>query len=209
MNKPFFYKTSLIRALITTGLTLGIGLATIPANADDSTAPQAHSDSIGATIDDAVITTKVKAELMDRTSLKKSDIHVTTTNGVVTLEGTASSSKAKSVAEAAVKSVEGVKSIDDNLTTPSSSATSAKAHKVMKKTERVVADSWITTKVKTDILASSLDKGMDVSVDTVHGVVVLKGTLTNQDAIDHVRDIAEKVDGVKSVDISGLTVAKP
>jgi hyperosmotically inducible protein len=209
MNKPFFYKTSLIHALITTGLTLGIGLATIPANAEDSTAPQAHSDSIGATIDDAVITTKVKAALMDRTSLKKSDIHVTTTNGVVTLEGTASSSKAKSVAEAAVKSVEGVKSIDDNLTTPSSSATSAKVHKVVKKTERVVADSWITTKVKTDILASSLDKGMDVSVDTVHGVVVLKGTLANQDAIDHVRDIAEKVDGVKSVDISGLTVAKP
>lgn len=70
-----------------------------------------------------------------------------------------------------------------------------------------MSDSWITGKVKSGILADSLSKGFDVNVVTVHGVVVLKGELANRDAIDHVKHIAEKVKGVKSVDTSALTVS--
>lgn len=207
MHMPSIYKISILNALVSAGLAVGLGLTVIDANAEDSAVPQAHSDSMTAMVSDAAITAKVKAELMDKTHLNQSNIHVTTTNGVVTLEGSVSSTKAKSEVEAIIQSIDGVKSIDDNLTTPESSATSAKLHKVATKTERVVSDSWITTKVKADILASSLNKGLDVSVDTIHGVVVLKGTLANQDAIDHVQDIAENVNGVKSVDVSGLTIA--
>jgi hyperosmotically inducible protein len=78
--------------------------------------------------------------------------------------------------------------------------------KQVAKAERVVSDSWITTKVKSEILADSVSKGFKVSVKTKHGVVILKGTLANQDAIDHVKDIAEKVKGVKSVDTKALTI---
>jgi len=46
-----------------------------------------------------------------------------------------------------------------------------------------------------------------VSVTTTHGVVVLKGALASQDAIDHVKSLAEKVKGVKSVDTALLTVS--
>jgi len=162
---------------------------------------------MGAAVTDTAITAKVKAKLMGEHSLKKSDISVTTTNGVVTLDGSASSSKAKALAEAATKSVDGVKSVDNSLKTPASSKASAKTRDAVAKTKRVVSDSWITTKVKSEILANSVSKGFDVSVETKHGVVILKGTLANQDAIDHVKDIAEKVDGVKSVDTSALTVA--
>jgi hyperosmotically inducible protein len=70
-----------------------------------------------------------------------------------------------------------------------------------------VSDSWITTKVKTEILADSVSKGFEVNVKTEHGVVLLKGSLANQDAIDHVKDIAAKIYGVKSVDTTELTVA--
>ena len=45
------------------------------------------------------------------------------------------------------------------------------------------------------------------SVTTTHGVVVLTVALANQDAIDNVKELAEKVDGVMSVDISAVTVA--
>ena len=38
------------------------------------------------------------------------------------------------------------------------------------KTERVVSDTWITTKVKSEILKSSLAKGFDVKVTTLHGI---------------------------------------
>jgi hyperosmotically inducible protein len=75
------------------------------------------------------------------------------------------------------------------------------------KTERVVSDSWITTKVKSEILANSVSKAFKVSVKTKFGVVSLGGKLPNQDAIDLVKMIAEKVNGVKSVDVSGLSIA--
>jgi hyperosmotically inducible periplasmic protein len=74
------------------------------------------------------------------------------------------------------------------------------------KAERVVSDSWITTKVKAEILANSVSKAFKVSVKTKHGAVSLKGKLPSQDAIDLVKMIAEKVKGVKSVDVSGLVI---
>lgn len=77
----------------------------------------------------------------------------------------------------------------------------------VRKTERVVSDSWITTKVKSEILANSGTKGFKVSVKTRFKTVTLKGKLPSQDAIDQVKQIAEKVKGVKSVDTSGLSVA--
>lgn len=72
--------------------------------------------------------------------------------------------------------------------------------------ERVVTDSWITTKVKSEILANSVSKAFKVSVKTKSGAVALTGKLPSQDAIDLVKMIAEKVKGVKSVDVSGLVI---
>lgn len=74
------------------------------------------------------------------------------------------------------------------------------------KAERAVSDSWITTKVKSEILANSVSKGFKVSVTTKKGAVALKGKLPNSDAVELVKMIAEKVKGVKSVDTSGLVV---
>jgi hyperosmotically inducible periplasmic protein len=206
MNMLSLCKTSFRHLLIAAGAAAGLGIGAVNA-ADDATAPKAHSDGVGAAITDTAITAKVKSRLMGEDSLKKSKISVTTTNGVVTLEGSASNSKAKSTAEATVKTVEGVKSVDNNLKIPASSKTAAKTRDAAANTERVVSDSWITTKVKSEILADSVSKGFKVNVKTIHGVVVLKGTLPNGDAVDHVKDIAGKVKGVKSVDTSALAVA--
>ncbi|HEX7606698.1 MAG TPA: BON domain-containing protein, partial [Usitatibacter sp.] len=148
--------------------------------------------------------TKVKASYLGDDRLKGSHIKVTTTNGVVTLTGSATGSDAKDAAETLAKSVDGVKSVDDELTT---TASHGSVHKAVAKSERVGSDSWITTKVKSEIMADSVSKGFDVSVKTTHGVVVLKGKLANHDAIAHVKDIAAKVNGVKSVDTSALSVA--
>ena len=81
-----------------------------------------------------------------------------------------------------------------------------KAEAAGNKTGEMVSDSWITTKVKSEILANSVSKAFKVKVKTKHGAVALKGKLPNQDAVDLVKMIAEKVKGVKSVDTSGLTV---
>ena len=199
MNNTLFCKTVFSHTLIAASLAVGLGIGAADAASDEASMPQPHSDGVGAMVTDTAITAKVKAKLMGEDKLKKSHIHVTTTNGVVTLDGSASSSDAKAAAEAAAKSVDSVKSVDNNLRTPGSS-------KTVVKTKRIVSDSWITTKVKSEMLADSMSKGFEVSVKTIHGVVVLSGTLPNQDAIDHVKDIAKGVDGVKSVDTSALTV---
>ena len=78
--------------------------------------------------------------------------------------------------------------------------------KAAKEAEHAVSDGWITTKVKSEILANSVSKAFKVRVSTKNGAVSLKGSLPSQDAIDLVKMIAEKVKGVHSVDASGLAI---
>ena len=192
------------RAMTAIGVASGFGLCLAAGAAWSDSAPTAHSDSVGAAISDSAITTKVKASYLGDDRLKGSHVKVTTTNGVVTLTGSATGSTSKAAAEELAKQVDGVKSVDDELTTPASSGT---AHKAVAKTERVGSDSWITTKVKSEIMADSVSKGFKVSVKTVNGVVMLSGVLPNDDAVAHVKDLAEKVEGVKSVKASQLKSA--
>ena len=161
---------------------------------------------MGAAITDTVTTTKVKGKLMGEDSLDKSDIGVTTTYGMVTLDGSAAGSDEKALAESTAKSTKGVTGVDNNLTTPSDSTSSAKTESVMADTKQIASDSWITAKVKSGLLVDNISKGFKVGVTTLDGVVVLTGNLANSDAIGHVKGIAGSVEGVKSVDSSALTI---
>ena len=127
MNSHPTFKTSLSRSFLLASLAAGIGLgSTVALAADEAAKPAARSDGLGAALNDSAITTRVKAKLMGESSLKNSDISVTTTNGVVTLEGQASSGEAKSAAESATRAVDGVRSVDNNLKTPSASSAGAR-----------------------------------------------------------------------------------
>ncbi|NHA14644.1 BON domain-containing protein [Thioalkalivibrio sp. XN279] len=74
---------------------------------------------------------------------------------------------------------------------------------------QAVSDTWITTKIKSVLLADPDAKGLDVNVDTKDGVVMLEGELATQAAVDHVTALAADVEGVKRVDATALTVARP
>jgi hyperosmotically inducible protein len=183
---------------VSVAAVLSIGMAAGAAATGD---PTAHSDGVAAAVSDTAITAKVKSSFVGDDRLKGSHIKVVTTNGVVTLRGSATSSDAKNRAEELAQSVNGVRSVDDQVLTPSSAGG---AHKAVANAERVGSDSWITTKVKSEITADSLSKGFDVHVKTLHGVVMLRGTLPDREAIDHVKDIAQRIEHVKSVDTSEL-----
>ena len=199
-NAKNLFRTTLIAACLSACLG-GATALSATAYADDATP---HSDSVGAAITDTAVTAKVKAKLLDDSRLKGSKISVTTTNGAVTLTGSGSSDAASAAKELA-SSVDGVKSVDNQVSTPSVADTVAsKTDKAAKKTGKLASDSWITTKVKSDLLADSVTKGLDISVKTSNGVVALSGTVANQDAVDHAEEVAKKVKGVKSVDSSGL-----
>jgi hyperosmotically inducible protein len=72
--------------------------------------------------------------------------------------------------------------------------------------EQPVTDSWITTKVKAELLANPITKGLDINVGTTNGVVTLAGRLDNRAQVDKAVAIARDIKGVSSVDAKTLTV---
>ena len=70
--------------------------------------------------------------------------------------------------------------------------------------EQPVTDTWITTKVKSELATTDGVKSMDISVTTVNGVVTLTGVLDSDIAVEKAVAAAKSVKGVKSVDSSGL-----
>lgn len=64
---------------------------------------------------------------------------------------------------------------------------------------QAIDDAAITTTIKGKYLADDTLKGLDISVDTDQGVVMLTGSVQDQAARDHATDIAKGVDGVVSV----------
>jgi hyperosmotically inducible protein len=66
-------------------------------------------------VSDSWITTKVKSELAKDKATKANDIHVTTKDGVVMLDGRVGSEAEKEKAETDAKGVKGVLSVDNKL----------------------------------------------------------------------------------------------
>ena len=70
-----------------------------------------------------------------------------------------------------------------------------------------VNDTWITTKVKADLLATENVSGLDIKVETVDGVVTLTGAVTSQAQKDKAVEVAKQIKGVKRVEAGGLKLA--
>ena len=69
-----------------------------------------------------------------------------------------------------------------------------------------VDDTWITTKVKSSLLADTAVAGTKIDVDTVNGVVYLTGTASTQAQADQAKKVAAGIQGVTKVDTSKLKV---
>jgi osmotically-inducible protein OsmY len=74
-----------------------------------------HKRSSGQVVDDSVITTKVKAAILDDQSLKVLQINVDTFKGVVQLSGFVDSARSKSRAGEVAAGVNGVRSVKNDL----------------------------------------------------------------------------------------------
>lgn len=68
------------------------------------------------------------------------------------------------------------------------------------------SDTWITTKVKTELATTKGVSSNEVSVHTMDGVVTLTGVLPTRIAVNKAVAAAKSIKGVKSVDASGLKV---
>ena len=77
-------------------------------------ASTSKTEGTGEYMDDTVITTKVKAAILDEPTLKSAEINVETFKGVVQLSGFVSSRDAQNTAVAVARKVPGVKSVKDD-----------------------------------------------------------------------------------------------
>ena len=73
-------------------------------------------ESVGAYVDDAAITTKVKARFVDNPDVDTLSIKVETLNGTVMLSGFAKNVTEKSTAEVLARKVEGVRAVKNEIT---------------------------------------------------------------------------------------------
>ncbi|MHB1215892.1 MAG: BON domain-containing protein [Thiobacillus sp.] len=74
------------------------------------------ADQAGQAIDDAAITTSIKGKYLADDTLKGLDISVETQQGVVTLTGSVQSDSAKELATTIAQGVDGVTSVNNQLT---------------------------------------------------------------------------------------------
>lgn len=72
-------------------------------------------ETVGAYVDDATITTQVKARMLDNPAVAGTSISVETLNGTVMLSGFAKSVTEKATAEKIARDVNGVKSVRNEI----------------------------------------------------------------------------------------------
>lgn len=144
--------------------------------------------TISNTVSDTKLANKILDYIRGVPGLRNdSHIEVTVFNGVVLLTGQTPNPAWRQQAESIARSVPGVNKVYNQLTIqgPTSSLTRT-------------SDSWITTKIKSLMLADDDLKSSSIKVVTENGDVFLMGIVSRQQA-DISVDIARKVTGVQKV----------
>ena len=177
----------------------------------DYVAPARSSErSYGEKIDDATITSTVKSKLVWSRHTEGLSTNVDTVSGKVTLKGTADSAAAKDLAGRLAANTRGVSSVDNRLKIVKAPAgikadTPENVRRTGNETKMDVADSWITTKVKSTLLYSSNVDGTDIKVSTTNGIVTLSGKVDSGAERALAIELTENVRGVKNVQAKGLS----
>jgi len=104
----------LMAVLVTAAALLAPGLCLQAADSDDQKS-KGSKESMGEKFDDATITTKVKMKLMGNRATSALKTSVDTTEGVVTLTGTAKTAAEKELATKLAEEVDGVKNVNNQM----------------------------------------------------------------------------------------------
>ena len=98
------YARALALAMLAGATIVGTGCAVIRGQ-----------ETVGAYVDDATITTQVKAKLVEDKTVDAGAVKVETLNGTVSLSGFAKSSAEKAQAESLARSTKGVRQVINGL----------------------------------------------------------------------------------------------
>jgi len=145
--------------------------------------------TLGSKIDDSLIQTKVEVNVAKaNTDLdQNSHIVVTSFNGIVLLAGQTPRADLKAQAEQAASEVQRVKKVHNELQVMTPSSILARNN-----------DAWLTTKIKTQMLANADIPGSRIKVVTENGIVYLLGLVTQQEATT-ATNLVQGVGGVQKI----------
>ncbi|QFT55981.1 MULTISPECIES: BON domain-containing protein [Microbulbifer] len=144
--------------------------------------------SLGTYIDDERIETIVTVNINKaHPDLKTSNIDVTSFNGVVLLTGQVPDQELRLLAGRTASQVQNVRQVYNE--------TQVRGKVTFLAT---TSDAWLTTKVKTNLLAHKEIDGARIKVVTENGVVYLMGLLTPAEA-ERAADLTRSIGGVQKV----------
>ncbi|CAI0918461.1 Osmotically-inducible protein Y precursor [Serratia quinivorans] len=171
-------------ALLLQGCIAGVVVGSAAVATKTATDPR----SVGTQVDDGTLEARVENALSKDQQLKKeARVVATAYQGKVLLTGQAPNTDLAARAKQIAMGVEGTTEVYNEVRqgTPVSLSTAS-------------SDTWITTKVRSQLLASDAVKSSNVKVTTENGEVFLLGLVTQQEA-QSAAQTASQVGGVKHV----------
>lgn len=175
-------------------LTLCLGLnagcsSVISASREAPIEDDRGTRTLGSKIDDSLIETKVAVNVAKASPDldKNSHIVVSSYNGIVLLAGQTPRADLKNLAEQAASQVQRVKKVHNELQVIQPSSLLARNN-----------DTWLTTKIKTQMLADANIPGSRIKVITENGIVYLLGLMTQQEAA-RATSLVQGVSGVQKI----------
>jgi len=142
---------------------------------------------------DAWIKEQVKNTLLFHQSLKSVQAEIDVKDGVVTLQGNATSLSQKELTAEYARDVEEVKDVKNEMTV---SLADGKAPKAVSET---IDDPSITAQVKMALLLHRSTSSLNTSITTKRGIVTVKGKASTAAKKDQVTKFVKDVHGVKGV----------
>ena len=165
------------------------GEATNTSNTDTAATSAPQPSTVGEVIDDTVLSTRIKSALMANPQINSYDFKIASRNGEVLLSGFIDSQAQLDLALATVRAVDGVSSVQNNMTIKTGSPTVGNK----------VDDGITTARVKAALLADTGIRSLDIRVVTRVGAVQLSGFVNNQTQMDRAMQLATGVQGVTQV----------
>lgn len=143
--------------------------------------------TFGTKINDQQLETVARVNLNKAsTQLEDAHINIDSFNGIVLLTGQVPNEQLRDLAGSTVAKINSIQQVHNELT--SGTPTDFQTRSI---------DSWITTKIKTKLIASSI-QSRRIRIITEARTVFLMGLVSRYEA-DRITDVAKNTDGVKQV----------
>ncbi len=189
MNKTRYLNGLL---LISALCSLNVYASESPANHRDDTAKHDNLSikSVNNFMDDSAITAKAKTALVDDKEINSTDLSLSTTKGIVTVDGFVASRQQAERVNRLIREVKGVKGVVNHLHIKSQQQTNLKSY---------ASDTATTSEIVARLLASKEVSSRHISVTTTRGAVLLTGHVSERRQKTAAGEIARKVSGVHTV----------